>query len=46
MSKSDVFFIISQIYIVGTIISEKNKIFLNLSSTFWFIMSIIAWGVK
>jgi hypothetical protein len=42
MSKSDVFLIISQIYIVGTIISNKNQVFLIIMSIIWFILSIIA----
>ena len=46
MSKSDVFMIISQIYVVGAFLSEKHKSFLNVFGFAWMLLSFVAWGVK
>ena len=46
MTKGDAFMIISQIYVVGSFISDKNKGLLNFAAVFWMVLSIIAWGVK
>lgn len=46
MSKSDVFMIIAQIYIVGTFIIKKEMGWLQFGSWFWLIISFIAWVVS
>jgi len=45
MSKSDVFMIISQLYVVATLIVNKNIGWLVFGYWFWLILSLIAWGV-
>lgn len=46
MSKFDVFFITSQIYIVGSLISEKNRTFLNFFAVLWTVLMFIVMGAK
>ena len=46
MTKSDVFMIIAQIYIVGTLIVDKKNGWLVFNSWFWLILSFIAWFGK
>ena len=43
MNKSEVFLIISQIYIAGSFVVQKNKVSLLLFATIWGIFSYIAW---
>lgn len=45
MTKSDVFMIISQIYIAGIFIVNKKDGLLVFGSWFWLILSLIGWGV-
>jgi hypothetical protein len=44
MNKSDVFLIISQIFVAGTLVVQKNKVAPPLFATIWLILSYIAWG--
>ena len=46
MTKSDVFLIISQIYFVGSVITNYEKIFLGILGWFWLLMTFIAWVVQ
>lgn len=46
MNKSDVFLIISQIYFVGSMISEDQKVFLIIMGVVWLVLCIIAGPVK
>lgn len=46
MTKSDVFLIISQIYVVGSIITNYEKRFLTIIGWFWLILTFICWVVQ
>jgi hypothetical protein len=46
MTKSDVFLIISQIYFVGSIITDREKSFLSVIGWFWLILTFICWVVQ
>lgn len=46
MSKFDVFLIISQIYLVGSLIGEKNRTVLNFFAVLWIVLMFIAMGAK
>jgi hypothetical protein len=44
MNKSDVFLIISQIFVAGNLVVQKNKVAPPLFATIWLILYCIAWG--